>query len=125
VIRVADRRDARPFYAMADVLVHASHREGVPRVVMEAAAMGVPVVVSDIPGCREIVRPGETGVVFPARDPDALVSAIEGVLADPARARAFAARAAADVRTRFSQDAHSTRLWEVYCELTQNAGPVP
>ena len=59
---------SRTLYAAMDLYVLASYREGFPRSAMEAAAMGVPVVVTDIRGCRQVVDDGVTGVLVPARD---------------------------------------------------------
>jgi len=70
------RSDVVRLYAGMDVHVLASHREGFPRSPMEAAAMGVPVVATDIRGCRETVDDGVTGRLVPVRDPDALAAAI-------------------------------------------------
>lgn len=117
VHRVPQQADVRPYYAAAALLVHASHREGVPRVLMEGAAMGVPIVATDIPGCREVVGDGETGRLVPVRAPAALAAAILEALADPAAAARRAAAAEADVRARFGQDAHSERIWSLYAEL--------
>ena len=114
VIRLGAQSDVRPFFALADVFVHASHREGVPRVVMEAAAMGTPIVASDIPGCREVVRHDYSALLFPPRDAAALAAGLANALGDQAAARHRAQRAMADVRAKFSQDAHSERLWERY-----------
>ena len=61
-------------YALMNVFVLPSHREGFPRAPMEASAMGVPIVVSDISGCRETVVPEETGLVFPVCNSAALVT---------------------------------------------------
>jgi glycosyltransferase involved in cell wall biosynthesis len=84
---------------------------------MEATAMGVPVVASDIPGCREVIRHGETGLLFAPRDAAALTGALRAALADPAAARARAEAALRDVRARFDQDALSERVWGVHAEL--------
>jgi glycosyltransferase involved in cell wall biosynthesis len=65
-----------------------SHREGFPRSPMEASAMGVPCVATDIRGCRQVVRPGENGLLVPVGDADALAAAIARILGD----RALAAR---------------------------------
>jgi len=61
--------------------------EGVPKALLEAAAAGRPLVATDVPGCREIVRPGETGLLVPRRDPAALADALAKLAADPALRR--------------------------------------
>jgi glycosyltransferase involved in cell wall biosynthesis len=66
--------------------------EGVPKVLLEAAAVGRPIVTTDEPGCREVVRHGDNGLLVPARDPAALASAIGALLADRTRARAMGDR---------------------------------
>ena len=117
VHRLVERQDPRAVYAAADVLVHASHREGVPRVLMEAAAMGVPLVATDIAGCREVIDAEDVGLLVPVGDAQAIADAILRTLGDPDAARARADRAAESVRARFDQDGHSARLWAVYEEL--------
>jgi glycosyltransferase involved in cell wall biosynthesis len=77
------RNDVVPLYAGMDVHVLASHREGFPRSPMEAAAMGVPVVATDVRGCRQAVDHGVTGLLVPPRDPEALAAAIARLAADP------------------------------------------
>jgi hypothetical protein len=69
--------------AQADLIVLPSYREGTPKVLMEAAAMGKPVVATDVPGCRQAVVDGETGVLVPPRDPVALAEAIQELVASP------------------------------------------
>jgi glycosyltransferase involved in cell wall biosynthesis len=117
VHRVPHQDDVRPYYAMASVLAHATYREGVPRVVMEAAAMGVPIVATDIPGCREVIRAEETGLLVPDHDATALAEAILRTIGDPAATAERASGAERDVRARFSQDAHARRIWDAYDEL--------
>ena len=73
-------------YAAFDVFVLASHREGMPRSVIEAQAMHRPVVATDIRGCREVVDPGVTGTLVPPRDAAALSAALGAMLEDPALA---------------------------------------
>lgn len=60
--------DVRPFFAIADVLTFPSYREGFPNVVMQAGAMGLPCIVSDISGCNEIIVEGKNGTIIPAKD---------------------------------------------------------
>lgn len=76
------RDDMADLYAAMDILVLPSHREGFPRAPMEAAATGLPVVVSDERGCRATVIDGESGLLVPLRDPAALAAAIERLTAD-------------------------------------------
>jgi glycosyltransferase involved in cell wall biosynthesis len=85
------RGDVERLYAAMDVYVLASHREGFPRSAMEAAAMGLPVVATDIRGCRQVVDDGRTGVLFARGDADALRSALLALAADPARRRVLGA----------------------------------
>jgi glycosyltransferase involved in cell wall biosynthesis len=77
------RNDVVRLYAGMDVHVLASHREGFPRSPMEAAAMGVPVVATDIRGCRQAVDHGVTGLLVPPRDPETLAAAIARLATDP------------------------------------------
>lgn len=70
------RSDVDDLYQAMDIFVLPSHREGFPRAAMEAAAMGVPVIATDIRGCREVVDHGVNGMLVPVQDPDALAAAI-------------------------------------------------
>lgn len=80
--------DVRDQIREADCIVLPSYREGVPRTLMEAAAMARPIIASDIPGCREVVRHGSTGLLCAARDAQALAAALEQFLRLPAAERA-------------------------------------
>lgn len=86
------RDDMPELYALMDVLVLPSYREGFPRAPMEASAMGVPAIVTDIRGCREAVRDGDNGLHFPVGDADALAGKLVRILSDDSlRARMGAA----------------------------------
>ena len=88
-IRVLGHRDdVVPYYAAMDVFALPSHREGYPRSVMEAAAMGVPTVATDIRGCREAVTP-DSGMLVPVRDARALAAALKTVVGDDVRRAAM------------------------------------
>lgn len=76
------RSDIDAVYAAMDIFVLASHREGYPRAAMEAAAMALPIVATNIRGCREVVRSGENGILVPVRDPTALASAVRRLAED-------------------------------------------
>lgn len=77
------RDDVARLYAAMDIFMLPSHREGFPRSVMEAAAMGKPSVVTQIRGCRQTVDDGVTGLMVPLRDPAALADALERLLRSP------------------------------------------
>jgi glycosyltransferase involved in cell wall biosynthesis len=71
------RRDVETLYSAFDVFALASYREGFPRSAMEAAAMAVPIVATDIRGCRQVVDDGVTGLLVPVRDPHRLAAALQ------------------------------------------------
>lgn len=75
--------DVRPAIAATSVYVLPSYREGTPRTVLEAMAMGRPIVTTDVPGCRETVRDGVNGFLVPAQDASALAHALERFLLEP------------------------------------------
>lgn len=79
--------DVRPYVAAADCVVLPSYREGVPCTLMEAAAMGRPLVATDVPGCREVVRDGVNGYLCRAKDARSLASAMTRMLELPAGER--------------------------------------
>lgn len=75
--------DVRPFLADAHVYVLPSYREGTPRTVLEALAIGRPIITTDAPGCRETVIEGENGFLVPPRDAQALAEAMERFILHP------------------------------------------
>lgn len=75
--------DVRPHMAAASVFVLPSYREGTPRSVLEAMAMGRPIITTDAPGCRETVIAGENGFLVPIKDPVALADAMERFIQNP------------------------------------------
>lgn len=94
--------DVRPYLAEADLFVLSSVSEGIALTLLEGMAAGLPVVATDVGGNREVVLPGETGLLVPPRDPAALADAMIAVLSDPARAEAMGRAARARVETAFS-----------------------
>ena len=85
VVLTGTRHDMPECYAAADVFVTASWREGFPRSAMEAAAMGLPTVATDIRGNRQVIADGETGLLVPVRDPAGIRSAVAQLVADAER----------------------------------------
>ena len=72
IISAGFQQDVRPFFAISDALVFPSYREGFPNVVMQAGAMGLPSIVSDINGCNEIIVEGENGLIIPSKNVEKL-----------------------------------------------------
>ena len=77
---VGSQSDVRPWFAASDVAVLASYREGFPNVVIEAGAMGLPQIVTDVNGSREIIKEGENGTIIPPKDSNALYEAMKRML---------------------------------------------
>lgn len=74
---VGFQNDVRPYLVLSDAFVFPSYREGFPNVVMQAGAMGIPSIVSDINGCNEIIQQGVNGHIIPVKDKDALYNSME------------------------------------------------
>lgn len=100
---VGSQKDVRPFYEESDVLVFPSYREGFPNVVIEAGAMGLPCIVTDINGSREIIVDGENGLVIPPRDEASLYDAMEWMLEHPVECAKMAEAARPMVAGRYEQ----------------------
>jgi glycosyltransferase involved in cell wall biosynthesis len=95
--------DPEDLYPAFDIYVLASYREGFPRSAMEAAAMGLPVVATDIRGCRQVVDHGTTGLLVPPRDAVALTDAVIRLAADPGLRSEMGRQAAAKATREFDQ----------------------
>lgn len=111
------RSDVERMYAAMDIFVLASHREGLPQSAMEAAAMGLPIVASDIRGCRQVVDDGRNGVLFPVGDIAALTAALQTLSADAGLRRAMGKASAEKARREFDGEAAFERVIEVYREV--------
>ena len=98
------RTDMEDLYSAMDLFVLPSHREGFPRAAMEAAAMGLPVVATDIRGCRQVVDDGVNGLLIPVRDPAALTGAILKLGGDPQLLRTMSEASERIARERFDEN---------------------
>jgi len=72
--------DVRPFIANTDCMVLPSYREGIPRTMIESASMGKPLIVTDVPGCRDVVIPNQTGLLCSVKDAAALAHCCEKII---------------------------------------------
>jgi glycosyltransferase involved in cell wall biosynthesis len=115
------RDDPERLYAAFDIYVLASHREGFPRSAMEAAASALPIVATDIRGCREVVEDGRTGLLVPVRDPAALETAIDRLAGDATLRRRMGEAALAKAGGEFDQKSVIARTLEAYGRLNAAA----
>lgn len=111
------RDDVSKWYSVMDIFVLPSHREGVPRSCMEAAAMELPVVATDIRGCREVVKSNETGILVPVRDSSALVTAIENLAEDEGRRNRFGKAGRDHILKNFNHELVLERLRRFYAQI--------
>jgi glycosyltransferase involved in cell wall biosynthesis len=109
--------DMAAVYARSHVVCLPSYREGLGMVLVEGAACGRPLVATDVPGCREVVRHGENGLLVPARDPEALAEAIATLLKGPALRARMGARGREIAVQEFSEERVVRETLEVYREL--------
>jgi len=111
------RDDLSRWYATMDMFVLPSHREGVPRACMEASAMGVPVITTNIRGCREVVKPNETGILVPVKDCEALIVAIESLVCDESKRIRLGREGRRHILKNFDQELVVERLRSFYSTI--------
>jgi glycosyltransferase involved in cell wall biosynthesis len=110
--------DVRTVWARAAIAVLPStYGEGLPRALLEAAACGRPIITTDTPGCREVVRRGENGLLVPPHDVAALAEAIAALAADPARRRAMGRAGRALIERDFAEPVIVAQTLALYDEL--------
>jgi glycosyltransferase involved in cell wall biosynthesis len=103
VIFVPFQQDVRPYYSISYVLVFPSYREGFPNAVLEAGAMGLSSIVTNINGCNEIIEHGKNGIIIPPKDTDALFTAMKKIMLDSALRNHLQENARPMIVSRFEQ----------------------
>ncbi|WP_278353922.1 glycosyltransferase family 4 protein [Chryseobacterium gleum] len=103
IISVGFQKDVRPYFAISDALVFPSYREGFPNVVMQAGAMELPSIVSDINGCNEIIIENQNGVIIPVKDSERLQKEMEKMISDRDYYEALKKNARPMIEDRFEQ----------------------
>jgi glycosyltransferase involved in cell wall biosynthesis len=116
------RRDVAEIVAASDVFVLASLNEGLSQALLEAMALGTPVVATDVGGTGDAVVAGRTGWLVPAEDPIGLATAIVQVLGDRRQATTRAAAARQLIQAQFSLTSHVARLEDLYRVVATGAG---
>ena len=111
------RDDMVNVFHAAHIVCLPSYREGLPKVLLEAAACGRPIVTTDVPGCREVVREGENGLLVPARNAQALSEALRCLIKNP-ELRAQMGRRSREIMLKdFSSEKVIAQTLSVYKEL--------
>jgi len=95
------------------------YREGVPRVLLEAGALGLPLITTDMPGCRDVVRHEEEGLLVPAKDHDALAQGILRLARSPELRRSCGKKAAVKVHKSFSLERVGAEYIGIYRRLME------
>ena len=112
--------DVRPFFAYADILVFPSYREGFPNVVLQAAAMGLPAIVTNINGCNEIIKEGVNGYIIPVRNKEVLYQKMKNMLLN----EEFLISAGKESRKSIKENYERKDIWEAllaeYKQLERN-----
>lgn len=111
---VGKQNDVRPWLAASDIFVFPSYREGFPNVVIEAGAMDLPSIVTDINGSREIIEDGKNGIIIPPHDAEALYKAMLSLYHDQEYRNKLSANARNMIATRFEQSYVRNCLKEYY-----------
>lgn len=105
------------YYAAADCFVMPSYREGFPNTVLEAGAMGLPSIVTDINGSREIIIQGENGIIVPSKDAQAIYDSMKRMIDDNSSREKMAGNARKMIENRFEQSYVRKCLYDFYDEI--------
>lgn len=119
---IGQQEDMVSVYAGAHIVVLPSHAEGVPRALIEAAAMGKPIVATDLPGCRKVVTPGLNGLLVPSRDVEALSQALRVLIEHPARRADMGVESRTIALRSFTDDIVNGQIIDVYDSLLRAVG---
>lgn len=123
IVFAGERDDIEDVYPAFDLFVLPSYREGFPRSAMEAAASGLPVIATDIRGCRQVVSHGQSGLLVPIKDPVRLASAIEKLVVDPALRRRMGAAGRRKAEAEFDDQAVVSKTLDAYERVLTSVKP--
>src|SRR5574344_489110 len=114
IIRCGMQTDVRAYYAASDTFVFPSYREGFPNTVLEAGAMGLPAIVTDINGCNEIITKDVNGVIIPSHNEKALYDAMKYFVENNGKIKEMGVNARRVIETKFEQKMIWAELLKVY-----------
>ncbi|MBU2544930.1 glycosyltransferase family 4 protein [Patescibacteria group bacterium] len=116
---LGQRTDVDELYALMDIFVLPSYREGIGASILEASAMGKPVISTNIPGCREAVDEKKTGILVPAKDSEKLAEAIIYLFENPEKAKQFGQAGREKIKREFSGNIVLDRIEKEYTRLIE------
>ena len=122
IITTGFQPDVRPYFAISHALAFPSYREGFPNVVMQAGAMGLPSIVTDINGCNEIIEDGKNGLIIPSKDTRALQEAMQRLIEDDGLYQELKTNARKMITSRYEQQVVWEALLEEYKLLLKMKG---
>jgi glycosyltransferase involved in cell wall biosynthesis len=117
IIEVGFQNDVRPYLSIAHVFTFPSYREGFPNVVLQANAMGIPCIVSDINGCNEIISSGDNGLIIPSKNSSILQEKMELISTDPNQIKLNKTEIRAFIKTKFERKVFWQLLLDGYKAL--------
>lgn len=117
IITVGFQKDVRPYFAISDALVFPSYREGFPNVVMQAGAMELPSIVTDINGCNEIIVNEQNGVIIPVKNTITLQEEMQRLMSDKIRYEFLKKNSRSMILSRYSQELVWNELLKEYQHL--------
>lgn len=120
ILTVGFQKDVRPYFAISNALVFPSYREGFPNVVMQAGAMELPSIVSNINGCNEIIIEGENGIIIPVKNSEGLKTAMQKMIEDKNYYLQLKKNARKMIESRYEQKVVWAALLQEYNELISN-----
>jgi len=116
------RTDLEDVLALADIMVHPSHMEGVPLAVLSGMAAGLPIVATRVGGLPEVIRDGATGILIPPREPSRIADAVLSLIEDPALCLKLGRAAQQFIHEEYSLDAAASRVGNLYAEMISACG---
>lgn len=120
IISVGFQKDIRPYFAISDTLIFPSYREGFPNVVLQAGAMGLPSIVSNVNGCNEIIVDGENGIIIPVKNVEAICTAMNKMLSNHHFRAHLLRNARKMIITRYEQEVVWNAILDEYRNIEKN-----
>ncbi len=120
ILSVGYQNDVRPYFSISHALVFPSYREGFPNVVMQAGAMGLPCIVTNINGCNEIIKDCENGIIIPVKDAEAIYKSMLLLLNDESLFNNLIAKARHNIVSLYEQRVVWESIYNEYRELQKN-----